>query len=448
MDMQTETTKSPVEVAEDLFVDLEEALPEMAIWQNGAFKGNREIVNLLGGAPEEIKLDRKQKKIVCNSPIWIEYLYFVTDDYNIVSSNVRVSVTDLEGKTKEIPITKLTTVANKVYPSARIKGFAREIKFKSESRFRRPKIKNIFINGFSLADFASVSEKITEALDISKKLETLKNETHEALQVTVSKIEANEVKIAQLEEEKIEHERDSSLLDEEISEKKILLNETSNILKSMQQKEVALDSNIKQLSEKSDILNKEIAQAEQKIKELENNKNVFSDEFVDYIKESKSHITIYTLLALIPLIVIASCSIALYNSANNFLHRGSYVLTEVVSDFLLRVPFSLATISVAFLSWKICEKLISKCVEIHQNQRDLSKILVIAKETVFSSSNGLEISDELKFKERIKLKIQLIRSHLRKEIASDFDYKIEVKKTDDATPAAVDSAAPAAPKKA
>src|SRR5690554_1678714 len=400
--MTAESNKTAIETSQELFVSLEEVLPSIAIWQNGAFKGNREIVNLLGKTPEEIILDRKHKKIFCPEPIWVEYLYFVTDDYGIVSSNVRISITDLEGKTKEIPLTKLTTVvAKKIYPGAFIKSFVKEIKFKSESRFRRPKIQAMHINGFSLAEFVSVSEKISEALDISENIEKLRAETEGILERTLAKIEENNENITRLEEEAQELERSNAIIKADISKQKSELIEISSTLDSKQKKEIALDSSINQLTERSNILNREIAQSEQRIKELENNKNVFSDEFVDYVRASKSHTKLYAGIAVIPLLVIIGSSISLLHNAKDFfIHRGSYELGVVLSELLLRIPFSIATISLAYLSWKICEKLIGKCVEIHQAQRDLSKILVIAKETVFSSSNDLSISDEVKFKER------------------------------------------------
>lgn len=52
--MTAESNKTAIETSQELFVSLEEVLPSIAIWQNGAFKGNREIVNLLGKTPEEI----------------------------------------------------------------------------------------------------------------------------------------------------------------------------------------------------------------------------------------------------------------------------------------------------------------------------------------------------------------------------------------------------------
>jgi len=304
------------------------------------------------------------------------------------------------------------------------------------------------INGFSLESFKDISEKIVAVSELSSSIDKLKQSTTSEVQEKTAEIKLKSEELSEILEKTSEHSIKLNSLTESIKEQSLTLSGLIEKTKILQQKEVALKSNTDKLTEESRLLSTNIAKEEQKLKDLENNKNVFSDEFVDYVEASKKHTKLYASLATIPLAVIMGCSLILYMNSNSFLHRGSYSLQEVASDFLLRIPFSAATISVAFLSWKICEKLVSKCIEIHQAQRDLSKLLVIAKETVFSSSSELSISDEIKFKERIRLKVQMIKNHLKKEISSDFDYKIEAKEPDDATPTSDDSADPVAPKQA
>ena len=60
---------------------------------------------------------------------------------------------------------------------------------------------------------------------------------------------------------------------------------------------------------------------------------------------------------------------------------------------------------------------------IHSQRLGLARLLVVAKDTVYSSMDGLNIPDERKFRERIKLKLQMLRSHLTSELGRDFEYE-------------------------
>ncbi|WP_372176913.1 hypothetical protein ACCQ23_15615 [Xanthomonas axonopodis pv. phyllanthi] len=57
--------------------------------------------------------------------------------------------------------------------------------------------------------------------------------------------------------------------------------------------------------------------------------------------------------------------------------------------------------------------LLDKVIAIHGERLALAKLLVIARDTVHTSSRGLDISDDEVFHERVKLKMELLRQHLK-----------------------------------
>lgn len=402
---------------------LEDDLPDIATWQNGAFMGKNQIIDLLGDDPEKLELDKNERKITTNEYTWIDNIYITTRDHDTIKSSMLISVKDPSGKAFKIPESSYTVTSDNSFSKIEVNKFVKEIIFKSVAgKTQRPKIGKIWISGFSLDSFKKTAEKISKAIEINNNILETKQEIIKELELVESSTIEKEQNLLELEDEIGNKTLELNALESDIKQKTEALARVAASTNTIQSKETSLQAKIEQLSEEQKTLSQKIVHSKEEIQELEHNKNIFSDEFIDYVKSSNFHAILYIALSIIPLAVIGSCIWLIYSNARNFLHQGNYELSQVASDFILRLPFSIATISIAFLSWKACEKLIKKCIEIQQSQRELSKILVVAKEVAFSSSHGLLISDETKFKERIRLKVQMISEHLKKEIPQGVEY--------------------------
>ncbi|MEZ2345352.1 hypothetical protein, partial [Microcoleus sp.] len=131
---------------------------------------------------------------------------------------------------------------------------------------------------------------------------------------------------------------------------------------------------------------------------------------------------LYFALSLLPLTVIAVAANKIFSGAEALLLKEYQSFTDVFASLLLRLPFSIVLGLAMFYSWRLASNLFGNAFKIHKDRLVLARLLVIAKDTVFSSAQGLDVSDEAKFNERIRLKIELLKSHLSKELSSDFSY--------------------------
>lgn len=184
----------------------------------------------------------------------------------------------------------------------------------------------------------------------------------------------------------------------------------------------ALQNNESQLRVSVEGLNKEISSKQKALEELENDRNLISDEYRDYVAEGKQQSRTYEWFLYLSITIIGACSWQLYSGAARILEADATSLQEVLALALQRLPFAAALAIIVGLSWKLAELFVSRIMTIHSQRLALARLLVIAKDTVYAASSGLAVSNEQKFRERIQLKLAMLRSHLTSELGRDFEY--------------------------
>lgn len=116
-------------------------------------------------------------------------------------------------------------------------------------------------------------------------------------------------------------------------------------------------------------------------------------------------------------------------------YGGAYLTTilKVENDaqlwtiFWSRIPFVLAVSSVMFVAYEVSNIFIRKIMEINQQILDFAKIGIIAKDVSETSSINLDLTDEEKFELRTKLKMDMLKSHLSKDLGKKFEINIKPK---------------------
>lgn len=89
------------------------------------------------------------------------------------------------------------------------------------------------------------------------------------------------------------------------------------------------------------------------------------------------------------------------------------------------MPFVIAVGTVVFVSYEVSNIFIRKIMEINQQKLDFQKLGILAKDVSESATQGLDLSDEEKFELRTKLKMEMLKSHLSKDLGKKF--KIDIK---------------------
>jgi hypothetical protein len=168
-------------------------------------------------------------------------------------------------------------------------------------------------------------------------------------------------------------------------------------------------------------LNEEITEKSSDLKSLKENINMFPSEISGFVGQGTSTMWIYVGLSAIPVLIILAMFIILI--------RGAADLTTVLTDkpnysiyaiFLTRIPYVTIAAMIIAASYKICRVLLEEVIRINRQKLNLTKISIIAKDVSFASENELELDDEQRYQLRTKIKMDLLRDHLKDYLSKDF----------------------------
>ncbi len=79
------------------------------------------------------------------------------------------------------------------------------------------------------------------------------------------------------------------------------------------------------------------------------------------------------------------------------------------------------SLGVVSFSYYIARMLILEIVRVNRQKLNLTKISVVAKDISYAIETGLNMPDDLKYERRLRLKMDLMRDHLREYINKDFE---------------------------
>ena len=372
--------------------------------------GSERIINLLGNITNDaITLNSQYYYFKFKEPVYIHRVNFIPMDGVDLSGMKLISI-DITSNKEEYFLKKGKTIWK---PNKVIKEFS--IKPKKQY-LHKTKLHKIEMLGFTIEDLESVKDKILEN-------ETYKSDLQQELDKLIKKeqdFNDNRDEFDQLNEDIPELENNKKELNDEVNN----LETQRKLLKEDNQ---ALKDSTSQLDEKSNTLNKNIPLLEQEIKKLTANKNIFSTEMAEYIKQANNHIVTYFFLSLIPWILIACVSYLVFNKTADL--STIYNLSDDIDVFTIfwtRLPFALITISILFVSYEISKVFVQNMMKIQSQKRIFAKIGIVAKDVADSSILELEsLTDSEKFTLRTKLKMDLLKSHLSNDIGENYEYKIK-----------------------
>lgn len=369
--------------------------------------------------PETIEFDKKERAFITTSPVFIRRIEFKGKN----AKNIEVVVHDASGGSKSYAV-----IEQQGGGQTGVSEFSSKFTIKSKGTFSRPQINTIIIHGYSTFNFnklrTNISDFVTACFSLDKTIEKASTELaqKELLLAELSE-KSNTLLVAinenrtlfDLQEEKIKEQGDTITR---------IKNETASsqaTLDRLTRDETIKQNNITQLEQKGKDLNASISEKTQQLSKLVNEKSLISDEFHDYIKEGKNQSSIYTKLMIVPCFVIGLCAVLLYNGASDLLFGNYQDKQEIIAAILLRVPFATALGAAIYYSWDIANKFLGKIFQIQEERLVLAKLLVIAKDVVYSTAEELDIDQSEKFEMRTRLKIEMLKAHLANNLGGGFD---------------------------
>lgn len=378
----------------------------------------------MGRDESTFRLDSRTKSFTTETPVWVGRIYVFSDDTKKLK-DIQLTAWGFDGRRID---RRLTVSDGKAFSN--IKYLISSFEIKATKGASPLSVDYVRVEGFSSDGFSkavecielasSLRDELNERVNhLGAELDALKNDysnAKEKYERLVSEcdvlIETGKSLESAKEELSVEVEKQRSFV------AKLKLRQAE-----LQAKETQLSNNITQLSEQSADINRRIAQENAELIRLTSDRNLISDEYRDYVKEGKAQSKVYGWLAVIPMLIIGFSVVQVYMGASAILSYKYEGLSELLSAFAQRIPFTLVLGAVIFYSWILISKLFGRIFEIHDDRLTLARLLIIAKDTVFSSAQGLDVSDEIKLRERSILKIQLLKGHLSRDLGSEFEYK-------------------------
>lgn len=378
-----------------------------------------------------IKLENREYKFKLVEPIYIDKIQLKA---KTILKDVVISYHTVkdENKTIKINIDKL------IYISSSIKNTIDSISILSPKN-KKVELEKIELFGFRLSQFKNIEEnlKALEKLNSEMKEEIKKVTSYNQTQLDeienktllLEKLHTeldNDVKSLTSQREELEQETEN--LNIEIKQLSETKNNLENTKKDLITKEQELKNSIQEREKTLSTVNTDIATKREELKKLDNETSLIAYDMQEYVRNAKKDIKWYIGLSIIPWLLIACMSYIL-------VYGGAYLTTilKVENDaqlwtiFWSRIPFVLAVSSVMFVAYEVSNIFIRKIMEINQQILDFAKIGIIAKDVSETSSINLDLTDEEKFELRTKLKMDMLKSHLSKDLGKKFEINIKPK---------------------
>lgn len=397
--------------------------------------------NLLSNQEDDFDYELKNKIYSFNfiEPIFVANIRFVTIN-GIDLKDFEIIPIDYEKKENR-PIvfnkTHTTYISNKILFGFKIKAPKRII--------NKIKLSKIEILGFDLEYLKEVSNKYSKLKEFKTDLSSLLKELKDKDIEIDEKIKIHENKIIELNEqidscnetieslnETIEDLENNGL--KKLNEEKDKLEKENQKIKikndDLLTKNTNLENNIKQLEESSSNLNIKISTQKDELQKLTENTNLFATELSEYITQGNKDIKLYTLLSIIPWILISIVTAIIFYGSSELTTIYTLVVDgvkdkiDIGTVFWSRMPFVIIVASILFVCYEISKMFIKNIIHIQKQKRIFMKIGILAKDVADQSILGLDLSESEKFELRTKLKMDLLKSHLSNDIGENYDYKI------------------------
>jgi hypothetical protein len=316
--------------------------------------------------------------------------------------------------------------------SIEVNDFISSFSFKPGKKyFGSPVISKVIVTGYTKAEFIEAASKLEDIEDTReeihaecKKIMAQAAQYTETINLFGQKKKSVEDAIAQISHKKEEIEE--SILSLTAAQDGIksaiisLKSEESDILTRLEHLEDAVDKKKKETQS----LNTELVDNESKLKKLQDDVNMFPSEISGFVQQGGKNIFRYTFLAAIPILILAFVTYRLFSNAVDLTQVYKHEKDlDIWAIFLTRIPYVLVSMMIIHACYKIAKVFIAEIMRINQQRLNLSKMSIIAKDVSDASFDSAEHEVGAKYALRTKLKMTLLKEHLKGYLPADYEYE-------------------------
>ena len=205
------------------------------------------------------------------------------------------------------------------------------------------------------------------------------------------------------------------------------IEESTRTENSRTAKIIELDDQLDRKTKESNSLNSQIELRKTDLKKLQDDINKFPAEFSGFLEQGGKNINRYAAFTIIPLFLIVGLTIILFTGAADLsVQYKSMKPFDIYTMLASRLPFTLISGAIIFASYRLAKFLIEEIMKITRQRLNLTRISIIAKEVSETSLVGLDLTEVEKAEIQTKLKMDILKSHLKTIVADDYENKIEL----------------------
>ncbi|MCY6411716.1 hypothetical protein QTA56_06130 [Acinetobacter sp. VNH17] len=301
------------------------------------------------------------------------------------------------------------------------------IKFNNEKLFakKRSTLERFQLYGMKFNDaitqlnnFYQIKEDRNE---YEETISTKKIELTNKVEEIVNKLNEYQEYLATQEEHESELEKNIEELKEQKKNLQNNINQQNTEIESLSSQITAKDNQLSKLNEdflelqkRSKYLNDGNERLEQRRKDLEKSVNLFPDNLEGFVTRATRTKWTYGFLAFIPLLILGFIVNLSWETLKDFTAITTVDTFEKAWIILIqRLPFTLLIITLASMCLAFLYKMVRHLTEIQQQELNLSKISMLARDV--SDSEHSSLDEEAIQKLRIDRKMKLIREFLNSE---------------------------------
>lgn len=290
--------------------------------------------------------------------------------------------------------------------------------------------KEISISGFESSDFQKLSEQYKELekskkifLEEEEKLKSYEESLDEKSERIEEQLENKNEELANLYQSITESTEEQEELTSQINEKKDSLTNVNKKIDTLQKDLQSLNNTLNKTKIELESKNKKLIEVSDKLKDKERDNSLIAYEVGDYIRQGARDKQTYILLSFLPWLIITYVCFHLFDSSIEIAHINLEEV-NIYETVFSRLPFTAIASLIIFCAFKVSEIFINNIIEINNQKLRLSEVGIIAKDVSDAASDNLGMTDEELFEIRTKLKMEILRHHLKKLDPEKFEYNI------------------------
>lgn len=409
--------------------DIESKLPPLEAIKNAFWKTTTQCKILLtqaGATTKPLKVTSAARRFTPNGLFYLDSLHFHGENPAKVTANLTVVIKPVGAPAYDL---KLHSTGTPPFTFGYVRTFCEWFEIYSSSIVGKPLLNKISIFGSDSDQLSKYAKNISDILDTKDRIESFKAQAKAEYTETTTATEKLKTEnldlintITTYTTTLTDLQANLEVLRTQVKDEEDALSKLKLAANHTEEKLTASSNNVTQLAQTAESLNQKISSLKGELEKLTNDKNLISDEYGPYVREGRSQAGIYVFLSTIPLAIIIFSVYQLYAGASKLLLAEYSSATDIAGAFLLRIPFAAVFGLAIFYSWRLASSTINKIFTIHSDRLVLAKLLVLAREAIHSSAKGLTLSSEAIFQEQIKLKVEVLKGHLSRDLGKNFEY--------------------------